>query len=79
MNDYRYGMDFGALFQYISCMNCSKLLAAILLLLSVVGLHCEDSDDTPNPPGSVTLKDSVIVSGLNHPWEILWGRIILSG
>jgi len=27
----------------------------------------------PPPPGSVAIKDSVIVQGLNFPWEILWG------
>ena len=24
-------------------------------------------------PGSVAIKDSVLVQGLNYPWEILWG------
>ena len=29
-------------------------------------------NNTP-APGSVALKDSVLVQGLNYPWEILWG------
>ncbi|HEY6505261.1 MAG TPA: PQQ-dependent sugar dehydrogenase, partial [Chitinophagaceae bacterium] len=27
----------------------------------------------PPPPGIVEIKDSVIVTNLNYPWEILWG------
>jgi glucose/arabinose dehydrogenase len=45
----------------------------LLLLPLAATLHCSKSDKKDDPPGSVTLKDSVIVSGLSHPWEILWG------
>jgi glucose/arabinose dehydrogenase len=45
----------------------------VLFLMVVLGLHCESDDDNNDSPGTVSLKDSVIVSGLNHPWEILWG------
>jgi aldose sugar dehydrogenase len=46
----------------------------LLLLPLAATLHCSKSDKKNNEPaGSVTLKDSVIVSGLSYPWEILWG------
>jgi glucose/arabinose dehydrogenase len=46
----------------------------LLLLPLAATLHCSKSDKKDNTPaGSVTLKDSVIVSGLSYPWEILWG------
>ena len=34
---------------------------------------CKKSNKNIEPPGAVELKDSVIVSNLSHPWEILWG------
>ena len=43
------------------------------LLLVIPGLHCESDHNDDSTTGTITLKDSVIVSGLNHPWEILWG------
>jgi aldose sugar dehydrogenase len=55
----------------------------LILFLSIATLlSCRKSEnkiDTPAPhpdtpaPGPVTLKDSVIVSTLDIPWEILWG------
>ena len=44
--------------------------------LSVSCTQCGKKNNTPdNPPapGSVIIKDSAIVQGLNYPWEILWG------
>lgn len=43
---------------YISCSQCKKK---------------NSTSNIPPPPGSVTIKDTVIVQGLNFPWEILWG------
>lgn len=50
-----------------------------LILLVALGFsQCKKSksstpDPVPTGPSSVTIKDSVIVTGLNFPWEILWG------
>lgn len=41
----------------------------MLLTLSVIS--CKKDDDPPQGPA--TIKDSVLVTNLNHPWEILWG------
>ncbi len=58
-------------------MSVIKKLAAVAILAFLTFTNCKKKDN-PNPtnpviPGSVTIKDSVIVTGLNHPWEILWG------
>jgi aldose sugar dehydrogenase len=46
----------------------------LLLIPLVAALHCKKSDKNVEPPGAVEIKDSVIVSNLNYPWEILWGQ-----
>lgn len=50
----------------------SWLLAGLPLCAS---LFCKKSDApvVEEPPGAVEIRDSVIVSNLNYPWEILWG------
>jgi aldose sugar dehydrogenase len=49
----------------------------LVILLSFAFAQCKKKstpNPTPTPPlGPVTIKDSVIVLGLNYPWEILWG------
>ena len=48
----------------------------MILLLSVSWMQCQNTDKKKNyplSPGSVSIKDSVLVQGLNYPWEILWG------
>ncbi len=47
----------------------------ILLLTSLACSQCKKSGGNNNTPqsGDVEIKDSVIVSGLSYPWEILWG------
>lgn len=57
----------------------SRFRATSLLLLFFLLLfqQCrKKSNDTPDPPdqGPVVIKDSVIVQGLQFPWEILWGQ-----
>lgn len=58
-------------------MHSLKRSAWLLLLLPLSAtIHCKKStgnDDPATPAGPVTIKDSVIVTGLNFPWEILWG------
>lgn len=51
-----------------------------LLLLLGIGLmtSCKKDNDTiePEPPVVITpveIKDTIVASGLSHPWEILWG------
>ena len=54
-----------------------KFILLLLLALPLsASLFCKkesDDDDNVEPPGAVELKDSVIASNLNFPWEILWG------
>lgn len=53
--------------------NSSWLL---IMSLSVSCTQCQHTVNKPKivpAPGSVALKDSVLVNGLNYPWEILWG------
>ncbi len=55
-------------------MSVTKNIAAVALIVLVVCTQCKKKDTTtPVTPGSVTIKDSVIATGLNFPWEILWG------
>ena len=58
-------------------MIIPKKAAWLLLSLPLcVSLYCTKSDSAspePDPPASVEIKDSVIASGLDYPWEILWG------
>jgi len=49
------------------------LLLLLALPLSASMFCKKESNDNVEPPGSVELKDSVIASNLNFPWEILWG------
>lgn len=46
----------------------------LLTIPLVAAIHCHKADsDNVEPPNAVELRDSVILSGLSHPWEILWG------
>jgi aldose sugar dehydrogenase len=42
-----------------------------LTILTLLFIACKKDDDTPQTPA--TIKDSVLVTNLNFPWEILWG------
>jgi len=55
-------------------MSLAKKISWILLSSLLACSQCKKKDNPGNPaPGSVTIKDSVIVQGLSYPWEILWG------
>ena len=59
-------------------MNMVKIISTISILILMTFSQCNKSSSNNNsnnnlPPGTVTIKDSVIVQGLNYPWEILWG------
>jgi glucose/arabinose dehydrogenase len=46
----------------------------LLLFPLVAALHCKKSNhDNVQPGDAAELRDSVIASNLNFPWEILWG------
>ena len=46
----------------------------LLLYPLVAALHCKKSNhNNIEPADAAELRDSVIVSNLNFPWEILWG------
>ena len=51
--------------------------AALIVLVSLslsASLFCKKTEKTNEEPAdAVEIKDSVIVSNLNFPWEILWG------
>src|SRR5687767_13873235 len=51
-------------------MNNRILCGLIILTLSFIACK-KDDDNTPSTPA--TIKDSILVSGLQFPWEILWG------
>ncbi|MGB3005479.1 MAG: PQQ-dependent sugar dehydrogenase [Chitinophagaceae bacterium] len=52
-------------------------LKVILSIISFTLLGCNQSKKSANKPntspGIAGIKDSVILNGLNYPWEILWG------
>ncbi len=53
-----------------------KASAIILVSLSIACTQCKkknNTSDDPPVPGSVVIKDSVLVQGLSYPWEICWG------
>jgi len=52
-----------------------RLYLLLLLLPLFATFYCKKSDSrrTATPPGSTNIKDSVLVAGLNFPWEIVWG------
>ncbi|MEI9808012.1 MAG: PQQ-dependent sugar dehydrogenase [Bacteroidota bacterium] len=55
-------------------MSMFRKFGWLLAIALVAALHCKKSNNNNiEPPGSVELKDSVIASNLNFPWEILWG------
>jgi len=56
-------------------ISIMKTISLFLVILLAAYIQCSKSNkkDNDNPIGPVALKDSVLVQGLNFPWEILWG------
>jgi aldose sugar dehydrogenase len=55
-------------------MDIVKKVSAVAIAALLVYSQCKKTDKNTTPPaGSVAIKDSLIVQGLNYPWEILWG------
>lgn len=56
-------------------MNTSRFILTCLVFPFLVAMQCKKAGKngpvSTGPPGSI--RDSVIVEGLKHPWEILWG------
>jgi aldose sugar dehydrogenase len=73
VNGYLCGMILADTIAILYTMCLFKRQPWLLLLPLAASLHCSKSDQKDPPPGSVTIKDSVIVSNLSYPWEILWG------
>lgn len=57
-------------------MSPVKNLLIVSIILLILFSHCKKSGNNSEnfPPVAVTIKDSAIVTGLNFPWEILWGH-----
>jgi len=55
----------------LPCMT-KRICLWLLIVPLFTTLYCKRSDKS-TPSGSADIKDSVLVSGLNFPWEILWG------
>lgn len=53
-------------------MKFSAIVYAVLLS-SLLTCKKNKNQEPPVTPGDAVLKDSVLVSGLSQPWEILWG------
>lgn len=62
-----------AIIMIISSMQALKKPVLLLLIPLAMAWHCKKSANNPGPGGPVGIRDSVIVEGLNYPWEILWG------
>ncbi|HEV7783400.1 MAG TPA: PQQ-dependent sugar dehydrogenase [Chitinophagaceae bacterium] len=54
-------------------MSSARLAGWLLICSLIACTQCKKKDNNPPGPGEVAVKDSVIVQGLNYPWEILWG------
>lgn len=51
----------------------NRIYLLILILPLFATLYCKKTDKNSTPAGPVEIKDSVLVSNLDYPWEILWG------
>jgi aldose sugar dehydrogenase len=73
---YLCGMVLALAVLQLLHMHLLKKASWLLISLPLcASLFCKKSANTPipEPPGAVTIKDSVIAGNLNFPWEILWG------
>src|ERR1700676_4682622 len=53
-------------------MHFLKNIHWILFFSLLAGLHCKNGGNNSSA-GLSNVKDTVLVKGLNFPWEILWG------
>ncbi|HEX5654476.1 MAG TPA: PQQ-dependent sugar dehydrogenase [Chitinophagaceae bacterium] len=67
-------MKLAAVFDELKYMLPSKKLILVFLVPLFFALQCrKNSSGSSTNTEPAGIKDSVIVSGLSHPWEILWG------
>jgi len=68
-------MVFAPVIVQLPVMNLRQKTFALLISLPLcASLFCKKSSPSiVEPPGAAELKDSVITSNLNFPWEITWG------
>jgi aldose sugar dehydrogenase len=52
-----------------------KKIPCLLIFSLIACFQCKKTEkkDTIPAPGSVAIKETILVQGLNFPWEILWG------
>ncbi len=57
-------------------MSFTKKIYILTISTLTFFSQCKKADNNSEnpPPGAVAIKDSAIVTGLNFPWEILWGN-----
>lgn len=66
---------FCAVYRQIRYRNFMKklLLFSLIVVLGLSQCKKQNNNEPPAPTEPVVIKDSVIVQGLNFPWEITWG------
>ena len=58
----------------LAIISFMKKTSLIFFTVLIICIQCKKSGTNITPtPGDVIIKDSMIVQGLNFPWEILWG------
>ncbi len=78
---YLYGMILAPLYTdwlstKLAIQSFMKKIFLLLIISLIAFTQCKKSGSTTTIPpaqGDAIIKDSVIVQGLNFPWEILWG------
>jgi glucose/arabinose dehydrogenase len=76
---YLYGMIlapryFNSSSTKSSIISFMKKVSFIIFIVLIICIQCKKSGTNISPtPGDAIIKDSMIVQGLNFPWEILWG------
>jgi aldose sugar dehydrogenase len=50
----------------------NRLLLLVLCLLPLC-VACSETNDTPSFPTAVGIESRVAATGLDHPWELVWG------
>src|SRR5690606_34484731 len=66
---------FCAVYRQIRYRNFMKklLFFSLIVVLGLSQCKKQNNNEPPAPAEPVVIKDSVIVQGLNFPWEITWG------
>ena len=57
-------------------LRLSRFFLKVLVFSVLLLVNCKKNNNSPGPtipPSTVEIKDSILVNGLQYPWEILWG------